>query len=109
MFFSPEFLLINKVLDMPVGDRGYDKGYVRCSDCHNLKTYESKRGMSFCKCALQPGKKVLVNSWRRCTLFRPRTIIEGIVYAHVQKSRDRSQKPKIPKITKETARKMATI
>jgi len=65
------FLVINQVLDLPVGDRsGYEKGYVQCPDCQNLEGYWNGERVLFYKCKVRPvAMKVLSYRWRRCPYF----------------------------------------
>ena len=56
---------------MPVGDRGYDKGYVSCCDCTYLKPVLKDERIIHYKCLVSPViKKTDDLRWRRCTSFR---------------------------------------
>ena len=66
---------------LPVGDRGYDKGFVRCTDCQNLEAYIGKNDTTkFFRCKLGIVKMDRLRAdWRRCQSF---VLIKGERIVH---------------------------
>ncbi|XES77372.1 MAG: hypothetical protein ACBZ72_00480 [Candidatus Bathyarchaeia archaeon] len=53
-----------------MSEKGYENGYVKCSECRNLESYWKNGALVFYMCRLRPvAMKKQDNSWRRCRFF----------------------------------------